>query len=148
MSPLKPAVPTSHSASVGHGGASGIINNMVEKAKHSRSVASRKATETATALGANRGRRTATQPAASAPRVGRGRGHSDVSHSSDSSTKTVVRKVNPAGPAKRAPVKKTVMSTIKGMGSQKKAPVAAKKLTASTASTASATGGRVLRKRN
>lgn len=54
-----------------------------------------------------------------------------------------MRKPVPA-PAKKAPVKKTVMSTIKGMGSQRKMPAASK---ASAAPTTSA-GGRVLRKRN
>jgi hypothetical protein len=109
---------------------------MVEKSKTTRGAATRKATDTSTAIGAGRGKRTA--PAVSAPRIGRGRAISD---SSDSSTTTVVRK--PAAMKKVEPVKekKTVMNTIKGIGSQKKLP-------ASKSAAAPATGGRVLRKRN
>lgn len=80
--------------------------------------------------------------AASAPKVGRGRAASDSSNTSGS---TVIRKA-PVAPAKKAaPAKRTVMSTIKGMGAgatTKKAP--GPKVTASAAST----GGRILRKRN
>jgi hypothetical protein len=113
---------------------------MVEKAKTTRGAGTRKGTDTSTSTdtsaGAGRGKRTA--PPASAPKIGRGRAISD---SSDSSTTTVVRK--PGVAKKAAPVKekKTVMTTIKGMGSQKKLP-------ASKPAAAPTTGGRVLRKRN
>jgi hypothetical protein len=130
VSPLKPVAPTPV------GGAAGILTNMVEKAKTTRGAATRKTADATTATGAGRGKRTA--PPAPAPKVGRGRAISD---SSDSSTTTVVR--NLAVAKKVAPVKekKTVMTTIKGMGSQKKLP-------ASKPAAAPTTGGRVLRKRN
>lgn len=143
ISPLKPTAP------VPSGGATNILTNMVEKAKSTRSAASRKVTgakETATStIGAGRGRRAvATQPAqpaqAARPTIGKGRA-SINSDSSEASASTVVRKPV-AAPVKKAPVKKTVMSTIKGMGSQKKIPAATK------ATASAATGGRVLRKRN
>ena len=129
ISPLKPVAPTPA------GGAAGILTNMIERTKATRgAAAARKATDTAT--GAGRGKRVA--PAASAPKVGRGRA---ISSSSDSSTTTVVRK--PGVAKKVAPVKekKTVLSSIKGMASQKKIP-------ASKPAAAPTTGGRVLRKRN
>jgi hypothetical protein len=127
LSPLKPKVPTPP------GGAAGILTNMVEKAKTTRgTAASRKVTEAATG-GAGRGKRTAAP--APPPKAGRGRAESG---SSDGSTSTIVRK--PVAAAKKAaPVKKTVMSTIKAMGATKKAP--APKASAPA-------GGRVLRKRN
>ncbi|KAF8851092.1 hypothetical protein BDZ45DRAFT_731134 [Acephala macrosclerotiorum] len=128
ISPLKPTAPAPA------GGAAGILTNMVEKAKTTRATVTRKVPAESSAAGAGRGRRAA--PAASALKVGRGRA-STISESSDSSNTTVVRK--PVAPAK-----KTMMSTIKGMGSQKKIPAAAK----STASTAPVSTGRVLRKRN
>ncbi|KAE9373053.1 hypothetical protein N431DRAFT_337679 [Stipitochalara longipes BDJ] len=134
ISPLKPVAPTPA------GGAASILTNMVEKAKTTRTTGTRKGTDTSsssnTNAGAGRGKRTV--PPASAPKIGRGRAISD---SSDSSTTTVVRK--PGVAKKAAPVKekKTVMTTIKGMGSQKKLP-------ASKPATAPTTGGRVLRKRN
>ncbi|KAH6723613.1 Borealin N terminal-domain-containing protein [Leptodontidium sp. 2 PMI_412] len=133
VSPLKPSAP------VPSGGAAGILTNMVEKAKSTRAGAARKVTaEKPATIGAGRGKRTA--PAASAPTVGRGRA-STISESSESSNATIVRKPVPA--PKKAPVKKSVMSTIKGMGSQKKMPAASKASAAPTAA-----GGRVLRKRN
>jgi hypothetical protein len=135
ISPLKPVAPAPI------GGAASILTNMVEKAKTTKGGATRKGTDTSatssnTTAGAGRGKRTI--PTASAPKVGRGRAISDTS---DSSTTTVVRK--PGVAKKVAPVKekKTVMSSIKGIGSQKKLP-------ASKPAAAPATGGRVLRKRN
>lgn len=132
VSPLKPTAP------VPAGGAAGILTNMVEKAKATRG-GTRKLTENtkpaASIAGVGRGKRAV--PPSSAPIVGRGRA-SILSESSESSNSTIVRK---PVPAKQAPVKKTVMSTIKQMG-HKKAPVV--KAPAATASTA----GRVLRKRN
>ena len=115
---------------------------MVEKAKSTRSAGTtRKATEEiVTTAGIGRGKR-ATAPEAK-PRVGRGRAISD---SSDGSTATMVRKpVAGAAPVKKVPAKKTVMGAIKGMGSQKKMPAAAKP----TPAAATGAGGRVLRKRN
>jgi hypothetical protein len=114
---------------------------MVEKAKTTRGGATRMATDTSatssnTNAGAGRGKRTI--PTASAPKVGRGRAISDTS---DSSTTTVVRKPAVAKKVALAKEKKTVMSSIKGIGSQKKLP-------ASKPAAAPATGGRVLRKRN
>jgi hypothetical protein len=132
VSPLKPVAPTPI------GGAAGILTNMVEKAKTTRGAGTRKATDASTATGAGRGKRTA--PPASAPRVGRGRA-STISDSSDSSTTTVVRKPAVAKNMASVKEKKTVMTTIKGMGSQKKLP-------ASKPAAAPTTGGRVLRKRN
>ncbi|PVH78920.1 hypothetical protein DL98DRAFT_516416 [Cadophora sp. DSE1049] len=136
VSPLKPSAP------VPSGGAAGILTNMVEKAKSTRAGTARKVTAekpAPAAVGAGRGRRAA--PPASAPTVGRGRA-STISESSESSNATIVRK--PVAVPKKAPVKKTVMSTIKGMGSQKKMPAASKASAAPT----TAAGGRVLRKRN
>ncbi|CZR65866.1 uncharacterized protein PAC_15766 [Phialocephala subalpina] len=133
VSPLKPTAPAPS------GGSAGILTNMVEKAKTTRATVTGKVTAESSTIGAGRGRRAA--PAASAPKVGRGRA-STISESSDSSNTTVVRK--PVALAKKAPAKKTMMSTIKGMGSQKKMPAAAK----STASAAPVSTGRVLRKRN
>jgi hypothetical protein len=134
ISPLKPTAP------VPSGGAAGILTSMVEKAKStSRGVATRKVTGQSAAGGAGRGKRAAA-PAA-APKVGRGRAISDSSEgSSGSQTTTIVRKPV-AAPAKKAPAKRTVMSTIKGMGGG-----AANKKAA--APKAVATGTRVLRKRN
>ncbi|KAE8445901.1 hypothetical protein EG329_012680 [Mollisiaceae sp. DMI_Dod_QoI] len=132
VSPLKPAAPAPI------GGAPGASTNMVEKTKTSRAAATRKVTAESSTAGAGRGRRAA--PPASAPPIGKGRA-STISESSDSSSTTVLRK---PVPAKKAPAKKTVMSTIKGIGSQKKMPPAAK----STASAAPVSTGRVLRKRN
>jgi hypothetical protein len=127
-------------------GAASILINMVEKAKSTRSAATRKVTgakEAASTIGAGRGRRPlATQPTVTAKQaVGKGRA-SINSESSDASAATVIRKPV-AAPVKKAPVKKTVMSTLKGMGSQKKMPAATKPATASAP-----VGGRVLRKRN
>ncbi|KAH8592048.1 Borealin N terminal-domain-containing protein [Bisporella sp. PMI_857] len=132
-SPLKPAVPASS------GGAASILTNMVEKAKTTRGMATRKAVEPTTASGVGRGKRAVA--AAPAPKVGRGRAASDSSNGSGS---TVIRKSAPA-PKKAAPAtKRTVMSTIKGIGagaSTKKAPGP------KVAPAAAPAGGRVLRKR-
>jgi hypothetical protein len=121
---------------------------MVEKAKLTRSAATRKVTAakaTATSTigtGTARGRKAvATQPQPVRQATVKGR-VSITSESSDASAGTVIRKPV-AAPAKKPPVKKTVMSTIKGMGSQKKMPVATKAATANAP-----VGGRVLRKRN
>jgi hypothetical protein len=114
---------------------------MVEKAKSTRGTGARKPTgpaSTAT-VGAGRGKRVIAP--AEAPKVGRGRA-STISDSSDASNgTTVVRK--PVAAKKVVPAKKTVMSTIKGIGgtgSTKKLPAAKP--------AAPATGTRVLRKRN
>lgn len=135
VSPLKPT------ASGPSGGAAAILTNMVEKAKSTRgTAATRKVTEqSSTTGGAGRGKRAAA-PAA-APKVGRGRAISDSSDASSSSQNTIVRKPVAAPAAKTAPAKRTVMSTIKGMGAANKKAPAPK-------ATAPATGSRVLRKRN
>ncbi|KAF4634243.1 hypothetical protein G7Y89_g3865 [Cudoniella acicularis] len=130
LSPLKPKAP------IPSGGTASILTNMVEKAKSTRGAATRKATETkATTAGAGRGRRAAAPTPA--PRAGRGRA-STISDLSDSSNTTVVRK--PV--AKKEPAKRTIMSTLKGMGAG-----ATKKVPAAKPASAP-TGTRVLRKRN
>jgi hypothetical protein len=135
VSPLKPAAPAPS------GGAASILTNMVEKAKTTRAAApTRKVTEqSATTGGAGRGKRAAAPTAA--PKVGRGRAISDSSDGSSSSQNTIVRKPVAVSAAKTAPAKRTVMSTIKGMGAANKKAPAPK-------ATAPATGTRVLRKRN
>ncbi|KAG9232675.1 Borealin N terminal-domain-containing protein [Amylocarpus encephaloides] len=144
VSPLKPMAP------VPAGSASGILTNMVEKAKASRgAIAARKVAETrkvtetkAPPTGAGRGRRTAAaaQPAAPRPatRTGRGRAGT-ISDSSETSNMTVVRK---PVPPKKEPAKRTVMGTLRGMGTAPNRKAPAPKVAAP------ATGGRVLRKRN
>jgi hypothetical protein len=113
---------------------------MVEKAKSTRgAAATRKAAEPAKTTGAGRGKRTAAPAPAPAPRVGRGRA-STISDSSDASNGTIVRK--PVA-AKKEPAKRTVISTIKGMGGAG----ASKKMPAGKPA-ATTTGSRVLRKRN
>lgn len=134
VSPLKPSPP------IPTGGPSSILTNMVAKAKTTRgTAATRKATEASTAGNIGRGKRAAAP--APPPKTGRGRAESDSSNASGS---TVVRKAPVPAAKKAAPaVKRTVMSTIKGMGSN----ATTKK--ASTAKTVAApTGGRILRKRN
>ncbi|RDW84300.1 hypothetical protein BP6252_01890 [Coleophoma cylindrospora] len=133
--PVSPFKATAHAAA---GGAAVMLTNMVEKAKSTRAAASRKVTDTMTHGGtAGRAKKAAaanTQPAP-AQRVGRGKRQSD---SSETSTGTmIVRKAAP--PPKKAPTKRTVMGTIKGMSgpASKKAAPAPK-----------AAGTRVLRKRN
>lgn len=132
ISPLKPSAP------VPSGGAASILTNMVEKAKTTRSAAAtRKGTDTSITGGIGRGKR-AVAPAPP-PKGGRGRAASDSSNTSGS---TVIRKAAVAPPKKPAPAKRTVMSTIKGMGggaTSKKAP---------GPKTVAAPPGRVLRKRN
>jgi hypothetical protein len=135
VSPLKPAAPAPA------GGAAGILTNMVEKAKSTRGTGARKPTEPASTatVGAGRGKR-AIAPAG-APKVGKGRA-STISDSSDASNGTTVMR-KPVAAKKAVPAKKTVMSTIKGIGgtgSTKKLPAAKP--------AAPATGMRVLRKRN
>jgi hypothetical protein len=128
VSPLKPLPPAPP------GGAAGILSNMVEKAKVGRGpAAARKVTETPATGGIGRGRRTAAPPPP--PKVGRGRAISDTSEGSNA---TIVRK--PVPPAKKVapPQKKTVMSTIKGIGGTTKKTPAPKAPGA----------GRVLRKRD
>jgi hypothetical protein len=115
---------------------------MVEKAKTTRgAAATRKVTEqSATTGGAGRGKRAAA-PAAP-PKEARGRAISDSSDASTGTQNTVVRKpVGGTATSKKAPAKRTVMSTIKGMGAANKKAPAPK-------ATAPATGTRVLRKRN
>lgn len=107
---------------------------MVEKAKTRGGAAAKKATEVSTATG--RAKRIAA--AAPAPRVGRGR-TSIISESSESSNSTVVRKI--VAPVKKEPAKRTVMGTLRGMGTKKAPAVPAKTAVAAPA-------GRVLRKRN
>lgn len=113
---------------------------MTEKAKSTRSgTATRKVTEqSATTGGAGRGKRTAAPLVP--PKVGRGRAISD---SSDASTGTTIVRKPVAAAAKKAPVKRTVISTAKGTGG-----AATKKATSAAKPTAPATGSRVLRKRN
>lgn len=140
-SPLKPGAPAPA------GGASSILTNMVEKAKSTRAAASRKVTEgsnTSSAAPIGRGRRgAAAQPAAPVPRVGRGRGNSDSNSSETSTGTTVVRRAAPTAAAQKAPAKRTVMGTIKGMSGQ-----GSKKLPAGKPAPPATSTGRVLRKRN
>lgn len=114
---------------------------MVERAKSGRGgAAPRKVTEQiATTGGAGRGRKAAVT--AVPPKIGRGRAISDSSDASTGTQNTIVRKPVAAQAAKKAPAKRTVMSTIKGMGAANKKPPAPK-------AAAPATGTRVLRKRN
>jgi hypothetical protein len=135
VSPLKPTAP------VPSGGAAGILTNMVEKAKATRGTATRKAAEPkpATTRATGRGRATPAPPPVK--RATRGRG-STISDSSEGSNATVVKK---PVVAKKEPVKRTVMGTLRGMGAAGKKAAAAKP---ATAPTAASTGGRVLRKRN
>ncbi|KAG0648099.1 hypothetical protein D0Z07_5651 [Hyphodiscus hymeniophilus] len=135
VSPLKPTAP------VPAGGPASILTNMVEKAKSGRgAAATRKVTEQSTVT-RNAGRAKRTVPPVPPPKDGRGRRTSDTSEASTSSRNTVVRKPVAAPAAKKAPAKRTVMSTIKGMGA------AGKKVQASKA-TVPVTGTRILRKRN
>jgi hypothetical protein len=134
VSPLKPSPP----APVG--GATGILTNMVDKAKATRgAAATRKVTEASAAGGVGRGKRAAAP--APPPKAGRGRAASDSSNTSGS---TVIRKAPAPATKKAVPAtKRTVMSTIKAMGAgttTKKAP--------GPKAVAAPTGGRVLRKRN
>lgn len=132
ISPMKPTAP------VQAGGASGILTSMVEKAKSTRNAAVRKVTaEKVPTSTIGRGRKAVA--ASMAPPPSRGR----VSDSSDASAGTVITR-KPVPVKKAAPIKKSVMGTLKGMASQKKVPVAAKPAVTAGA----ATGGRVLRKRN
>ncbi|PBP26213.1 hypothetical protein BUE80_DR002789 [Diplocarpon rosae] len=141
-SPAKPflAPPTSqlkHTVPVTVGGAASILTSMVEKAKSGRGT-SRKVTIEKPAVGTGRARRAApSQSSVPAPKAGCGRG----SEGSDGSNATVVRKPAAApAPLKKAPTRKTVMSTLKGMG--KKTPAGSK------APAAGQIAGRTLRKRN
>jgi hypothetical protein len=131
VSPLKPSPPAPA------GGAAGILTGMVEKAKSGRSAtAARKATNTSAMGAIGRGKRTV----ALAPPLKGGRGRA-ASDSSNTSGSTVIRKA-PVAPAKKAaPTKRTVMSTIKGMGATTKKAAGPKAVAAPSA-------GRVLRKRN
>lgn len=136
ISPLKPIapVPAERPAS--------ILTNMVEKAKSGRgATTTRKAAEQgATAGGAGRGKRVAA-PAALPKGGGRGRATSDSSDESTGTQNTIVRKPIVPPAAKKAPPRRTVMSTLKDMGAAtKKVPVAK--------ASAPAAGTRVLRKRN
>jgi hypothetical protein len=114
---------------------------MVEKAKSTRGAAgTRNATEqSATTGGAGRGKRTAAP--AVPPKVGRGRAISDSSTASTGTQNTIVRKPVAAPATNKVPAKRTVISTIKGMGAANKKAPAPK-------GAAPATGTRVLRKRN
>ncbi|CAL3966217.1 unnamed protein product [Diplocarpon coronariae] len=147
-SPIRPASPSKsflappisqlkHTVPVTVGGAASILTSMVEKAKSGRGTF-RKVTIEKPAIGTGRGKKVIpAQASIPAPRARRGRG----SDGSDGSNTTVVRK--PAAvpaPVKKVPGKKTVMSTLKGMG--KKTPATGK------APAAAPTGGRTLRKRN
>jgi len=116
VSPLKPLPP------VPPGGAAGILSNMVEKAKVGRgATAPRKVTETPVTGGIGRGKRMAAPPPP--PKVGRGRAISDTS---DGSNATIVRKPVPVAKKAAPAPKKTVMSTIKGIGGTTKKTPAAK----------------------
>lgn len=134
ISPLKPTAP------VPSGGAASILTGMVEKAKTTRAeAATRKVTgQSTTTGGAGRGKRAVAS--AAPPKVGRGRAVSDSSDASGGSQNTIVRKPVTAPAAKKAPAKRTVMGTIKGMGGANKTPA--------PKAAAPATGARVLRNRN
>ncbi|KAM3086827.1 hypothetical protein ACMFMG_000950 [Clarireedia jacksonii] len=129
VSPFKPVV--SLASTVGGGT---LKAGMADKAKTTRAAGTRRISPHTNPAGPalGRGKRTAAATAGPAPKGGVERG--SLSEQSDASTATTI--VRKPVPAKKAPAKKTVMGTIKGMGAAKKAP---------TASTAS--GGRVLRKR-
>lgn len=138
ISPLKPTAP--HLT----GGAAGMFTNMIEKAKASRATTTRKAV--APALG--KGKRTAAAASVPAPRAGRGR-TSDMSESSEASSATTINKT---AATKKAPAKKTVMNTLKGVGAVGATTGSTRKTAAPKAAAAAATltmsTGRVLRKRN
>lgn len=108
VSPLKPMGPTAT------GGAAGILTNMVEKAKSTRATAARKTVASSSAsstagAGAGRGKKA---PQAATAKAGKGRASNSSQSTDASSGTTVVTKTAPT----KSPVKKTVMSTIKGMG--------------------------------
>jgi hypothetical protein len=130
VSPMKPMPPISTD------GAAAIVTNMVEKAKSTRATATRKvtATSTITAAAASRSRKQTGVPPP-APRVRRGR-PSNSSESSDASQRTTI--VTKPAAAKKEPVRRTVMGTIKGITATKKTAAAPKPVPA----------GRVLRKRD
>jgi hypothetical protein len=132
----RPASPTKPMPA---GGAAGILTNMVEKAKSARATATRKvtATSTTTATTATSRARKQTVVPPPAPRARRGR-PSNSSESSDASQRTTI--VTKPGAAKKEPVKRTVMGTIKGMA-------ATRKTTTASAAPKPAPVGRVLRKR-
>ncbi|KAI9743492.1 MAG: hypothetical protein M1818_002805 [Claussenomyces sp. TS43310] len=136
--PISPSKPTAPNLP---GGAASMLINMVEKAKTSRATSKRKApaSSSTTATGAGRGKRTVVAAAGSKGAKGRA---SDISESSETSSGTVV---NRTVAAKKAPAKKTVMSTLKSMGAAPPKKPAAPKPPATTTTT---TTGRVLRKRN
>ncbi|KAI9052688.1 hypothetical protein LZ554_002966 [Drepanopeziza brunnea f. sp. 'monogermtubi'] len=136
----RPVSPLKQTAPMHSGAAASLLTSMVEKAKGTRAVATRKVTaEKPAPANAGRGRRVAP-PAAAPVRAGRGRA-STISESSEGSNATIVKKQAPA--VVKPAVKKSVMGTLKGMGSKKMAGGTK----ASTAPAATA-GGRVLRKRN
>jgi hypothetical protein len=123
------------------GGAAGILTNLVEKAKSTRATVARQVTASSSSsstAGAGRGKRTLQTVA---PKAGNKR-TSNGSESSDVSSGTTV--VTKTAAAKKPPVKKTVMGTIKGIGNATaKKPAAAAVATAKTAAPT-----RVLRRRN
>jgi hypothetical protein len=128
ISPLKPAAP------VLAGGAAGMLTSMVEKAKSSRATATRKVTaSSAGSSSVGRGRNAVT---AAVRQKGRS---SDVSESSEASSGSVIRNTIPA---KKPPVKRTVMGTIRGVGG------AAVKKAIATKPVAEPAVRRTLRKRN
>lgn len=135
VSPLKPSAPGLA------GGAASMLTSMVEKAKSTRVNATQKATVSSTSsstAGVGRGKR-APAPAP-ARKLAKGRA-SNISESSESSNSTTI--VKKVAPVKKAPVKRTVMGAIKGMGG-----AATKKAAAPTVAAATTTAtGRVLRKR-
>ncbi|EKD20962.1 hypothetical protein MBM_00075 [Drepanopeziza brunnea f. sp. 'multigermtubi' MB_m1] len=136
----RPVSPLKQTAPMHSGAATSLLTSMVEKAKGTRAAATRKVTaEKPAPATAGRGRRVAP-PAAAPVRAGRGRA-STISESSEGSNATIVKKQAPA--VVKPAVKKSVMGTLKGMGSKKMAGGTK----ASTAPAATA-GGRVLRKRN
>ncbi|KAG9243532.1 Borealin N terminal-domain-containing protein [Calycina marina] len=132
ISPLKATAPDVT------GGAASILTNMLENAKPTRGDATRKVTEASVVAGVGRAKRApAMAPSA---KVVRGRVASDTSNDSGS---TVIRKNATVAMKAAVPAKRTMMSTIKGMGGG-----GAAKKGAVPKAAATATGGRVLRKRN
>ena len=116
-----------------------MLTNMVEKAKSSRANVTRKVTaaSSASSSGVGRGPKAVTT---AVRQKGAANRSSDISESSEASSGSVIRNIVPA---KKAPVKRTVMSTIKGVGG-----AAVKKAAATKSAAAEPAVRRTLRKRN
>ncbi|KAH0562804.1 hypothetical protein GP486_002566 [Trichoglossum hirsutum] len=132
--------------------ATGVIAGMVEKIKSTRTATTRKITPAAPApvAGAGRGKRTATH-IATTNTIGRGRAASNSSHTSASTTGTVITrfKGKASVPTKAAGTEKKARSTTGRAGgltaAAKKA--AAASVAAAAAMEVPAAGKRILRKR-